>query len=200
MSTTTAPTPPVDHPVFRPGRVSRAIAAFSGTTGLAVKISLLALMTALAAWAAWVLADNGKWIAFAVLVVATLLILYLYLAPRAWTLPAKFLIPGTVFLLAFQVAPIVYTISVAFTNYSTGHILSKPDAIDTIKVNSLEPPPNGRQYTMAPAHDESGNLVLILRDDDSGRYFVGTEEGAKPLPARDVTAEAGGPITAAKIG
>src|SRR6185503_11826252 len=111
-----------------------AIAVFSGTTGLAVKIALLSLMTAFAAWAAWVLADDGKWIAFAVLVVATLLILYLYLVPRSWTLPAKFLIPGTVFLLAFQVAPILYTVSVAFTNFSTGHILSKPDAIDTIKV------------------------------------------------------------------
>jgi arabinogalactan oligomer/maltooligosaccharide transport system permease protein len=198
VTATSDPTQPVDRPLFKPGRIAQAIAAFSGTTGLAVKITLLALMSALAAWAAWVLADNGKWLAFVVLVASTALILYLYLAPRAWTLPAKFLIPGTVFLLAFQVVPIIYTVTVAFTNYSTGHILSKPDAIDTIKVNSLEPPPNGRQYTMAPARDESGNLVLILRDDESGRYFVGTEDGAKPLPASDVTAESGGPITAAK--
>jgi arabinogalactan oligomer/maltooligosaccharide transport system permease protein len=197
VTATTAPTP-AERPVFKPGRVSRAIAVFSGTTGLAVKIALLSLMTALAAWAAWVLADNDKWIAFVVLVASTLLILYLYLAPRSWTLPAKFLIPGTVFLLAFQVAPIIYTVTVAFTNYSTGHILSKDDAIATIKVNSLEPPPNGKQYTMAPARDENGDLVLILRDDESGRYFVGTTEGAKPLPKSAVTAEEGGPITAAK--
>jgi arabinogalactan oligomer / maltooligosaccharide transport system permease protein len=196
-TSSTAPTQ-ANTPVFRPGRIARAVAAFSGTTGLAVKITLLSLMTALAAWAAWVLADNGKWIAFVVLVLTTLLILYLYLAPRAWTLPAKFLIPGTVFLLAFQVAPILYTVSVAFTNYSTGHILSKDDAIATVKVNSLEPPPNGKQYTMAPARDGDGNLVLILRDDASGRYFVGTSEGAKPLPASKVTAEEGGPITAAE--
>jgi arabinogalactan oligomer/maltooligosaccharide transport system permease protein len=194
---TTAPTH-VEPPVFRAGLLARAIALFSGTAGLAVKVALLSLMSALAAWSAWVLADHGKWVAFVVLLAATAGILYLYLAPRSWTLPAKFLIPGTVFLLAFQVAPILYTVSVAFTNYSTGHVLSKNDAIDTIKVNSLEPPPNGKQYTMAPAHDESGNLVLILRDDATGRFYVGTEEGAKPLPAGAVTAEKGGPITGAK--
>jgi arabinogalactan oligomer / maltooligosaccharide transport system permease protein len=195
--TATAPAAPAEHPVFKPGRISRAIAAFSGTTGLTVKVALLSLMTALAAWAAWVLADNGKWIALAVLVASTLAILYLYLVPRAWTLPAKFLIPGTVFLLAFQVAPILYTVSVAFTNYSTGHILSKGSAIETIKVNSLEPPPNGKQYTMAPARSSDGKLVLLLRDDASGKFFTGTKDGLKPLAAADVKAEQGGPITGA---
>ena len=65
--------------------------------------------------------------------------------------------------------PILYTINVAFSNYSTGHILTKGQAIEAIKVNSLQPPANGRQFDMAPARDSSGKLVLILHDDDGGK-------------------------------
>ena len=62
-------------------------------------------------------------------------------------------IPGTLFLVGFQIVPIIYTIDVAFTNYSTGHILKKAEAIPQIQLTSLQPPANGKQYTMAPARD-----------------------------------------------
>ena len=107
---------------------TRLVAAFSGTRGLAVKVVLLALTNALAGWSASVLADKGRWIPLGVLVAATVGIDAIYLARRR-TVPLKFLVPGTIFLLAFQVAPIVYTVRVAFTNYSTGHILTKTQAI-----------------------------------------------------------------------
>ena len=84
------------------------------------------------------LVSHHRWPAVVVLIAATALIDYVYLAPRKWTLPAKFLIPGTVFLIGFQVIPILYTINVAFSNYSIGHILTKDEAIDAIKVNSLD--------------------------------------------------------------
>jgi arabinogalactan oligomer/maltooligosaccharide transport system permease protein len=199
VSATTAPTAGTPgQPVFRPGLLARAVAAFSGSTGLVVKIALLSVTNALAAWAMFVLIDHSKWIAVAVLVAATALLDLIYLLPRPWTLPAKFLAPGVVFLLAFQIAPILYTVSVAFSNYSTGHIGSKSEAIAAIEVNSLEPPPNGKQYTMAPARDADGKLVLILRDDASGKFFIGTNDGLEPIAAGDVTAEEGGPITSAK--
>ena len=66
-------------------------------------------------------------------------------------MPAKFLIPGTIFLIGFQMIPIIFTINVAFSNYSTGHILTKSQAIEAIKINSLQPPENGRQFDIAPA-------------------------------------------------
>jgi arabinogalactan oligomer/maltooligosaccharide transport system permease protein len=197
VSATTV-SPHAGPPAFRPGLVSRAIAVFSGTPGRVVKYVFLAVTTALAGWAAFVLADNGKWVSLALLVAATLVVDYLYLVPRQWTIPAKFLVPGTIFLVAFQIVPILYTVSVAFTNYSTGHVISKPDAIAAIEVNSLEPPANGKQYTMAPARDSGGKLVLLLRDDDNGRFFVGDRDGLKGLAASDVQAESGGPITGAE--
>ena len=45
--------------------------------------------------------------------------------------------PGTIFLLAFQVLPILYTFSVAFTNLGDGHRGSKEEAIAAIERESL---------------------------------------------------------------
>ena len=194
----TASTDPRLPASFRPGLVSRAIAAMSGGPGLAVKIALLSLTNALSAWAAVVLIGRSQWPALVVLAAATAVVDVVFLYPRAWTIPAKFLIPGTIFLIGFQIVPIAYTITVAFTNYSTGHVINKGDAIQAIKQNSLEPPPKGQQYTMAPARDTSGHLVLILRDDSSGAIFVGTKKGLTPLPKADVkiSRDTGQPIAA----
>jgi arabinogalactan oligomer / maltooligosaccharide transport system permease protein len=198
VSTATAPTPaPTDQP-FRPGLVARSIAVFSGTPGLVLKTTFLALTNALAAYAAFVLVDKSRWVALAVLVLATAAIDFVYLAPVSWTLPLKFLVPGTIFLLAFQLVPIVYTIEVALSNYSTGHISTKAEAIHQIKLNSLEAPANGKQYEMAPAHDASGKLVLILHEDASTNVFVGEKSGLTPLPQGDVKLDADGVPTAAK--
>jgi arabinogalactan oligomer/maltooligosaccharide transport system permease protein len=175
--------------------VPRLLAAFSGTVGVAVKLALLSLANALAAWAAYVLVDRRHWIALVVLAVATAGVDALYYGRR--TLPAKFLLPGTLFMICFQIVPIVYTVDVAFTNYSTGHILSKGDAISQIELTSLQVPANGKQYFMAPARNGDGDLVLILKDQVGGATFVGTEKGLTPLPQAAVTSNALG-ITSAK--
>jgi arabinogalactan oligomer/maltooligosaccharide transport system permease protein len=184
----TAPTPAAPPPApFKPGLVARSVAFFSGGPGLAIKYAILAVTNALAVWAAYVLIDNGKWISLFVLVAVTAVVDVVYLLPRSWTLPAKFMVPGTLFLLAFQLVPIAYTIEIAFSNYSTGHVIGKRDAIAAIQVNSLQPPANGRQYAMAPARSSSGDLVLLLRDDSSGAVYVGTKKGLEPLAKGDVT-------------
>ncbi len=183
---------------FHPGLIARVIAVFSGTVGFILKLILLALANALVAWAVYVLIDHHRWPALAIVVASTALIDWIYLVPHTWALPLKFLIPGTIFLIGFQVIPIIFTITIAFSNYSTGHILTKDQAISTIKVNSLEPPPNGRQFDMAPARDSSGKLVLVLHDEGSGKVYVGTEKGLTPLPKSAVTLNANGVPTSAK--
>jgi arabinogalactan oligomer / maltooligosaccharide transport system permease protein len=175
--------------------VPRLIAFFSGSVGVGVKLALLGMSNALAAWAAYVLIDRAHWIALGVLVATTAGIDALYFGRH--TLPAKFLLPGVLFLVCFQIVPIIYTIDVAFTNYSTGHILKKSSAITQIELTSLQPPANGKQYFMAPARNTDGDLVLVLKDQVSGATFVGTEKGLRPIAQSDVKANALG-ITAAK--
>jgi arabinogalactan oligomer/maltooligosaccharide transport system permease protein len=196
VSTTTAPSAGLPESVPAPAFVPRLISAFSGTTGYVVKIALLSATNALAVWAIYVLLTRQHWVAVAVLILATIAIDAIYLVPRA-PVPLKFLVPGTIFLIGFQVAPIVYTVEVAFTNYSTAHITTKSDAIRQIELTSLQPPANGKTYTMGVARDSAGKVVLILQDDATKKDFVGSPSGLKPLAAGAVKADESG-ITAVK--
>jgi arabinogalactan oligomer/maltooligosaccharide transport system permease protein len=192
VSSTAAPTPAPAAPAFKPSYLARGIAAFSGMPGFVVKIVFLCVVNALAIWAAAVLAGRHNWPAFAVLVLSTAMIDAIYLVPRRpGLIPLKFLVPGTIFLVAFQIAPILYTVNVAFTNYSTGHIIGKAAAITAIKQNSLQPAQSGTTYVMAPARDRSGKLVLILQDSTSGKTYVGTPKGLTPIPSAAVTVKDG---------
>lgn len=197
MSTSAVTSQAPAAPLLKPGLISRLIVAFSGTTGLAVKIAFLAVLNAVAIWAVGVLVGQDKWLAAGLLVASTLAIDAVYLVPKR-TLPAKFLLPGTVFLVAFSLIPILYTLNVGFTNWSTGHLLTKSEAIDGIKRNSLAAPADGRSYVMAPARNADGTLVLLLVDEVSGKPFVGTREGIEPLPPADVKIDEIGLISSAQ--
>jgi arabinogalactan oligomer/maltooligosaccharide transport system permease protein len=160
-----------------------------------VKIALLSIVNAVAVWSLTTLASRDKWVPVIVLAGATLAIDWIYLMRRA--VPLKFLIPGTIFLLGFQVIPVLYTVQVAFTNYSTGHILVKGEAIAGIQRNSLSQPTNGRTYTMAPARAADGKLVLVLADDTGGKTYVGTTDGIKPIPRSALHRNGDGAIVSA---
>ncbi|MGZ8708005.1 MAG: ABC transporter permease subunit [Gaiellaceae bacterium] len=171
---------------------SRLIATFSGPVGLAVKIALLSIVNAVAVWSLTTLASRDKWVPFIVLALTTIAIDWIYFMRRA--VPLKFLIPGTIFLLGFQVIPVLYTVEVAFTNYSTGHVLEKSEAITGIQGAALTQPENGRTYTMAPARDADGKLVLVLADDEGGKTYIGTKDGLEPIPRSAVKRNAEGGI------
>ena len=198
MSTTVAPEAPRRTAFAAWALPSRAAAALSGTPGLALKLLFLALVNAVAVWGGIVLAGDEKWVALGVLVAATVAIDAVYLSRRSF--PLKFLIPGTFFLLAFQVTPIVYNANIAFSNWSTGHILTKSEAIVGIQRNSLVESADGGAYAMAAARDESGKLVLVLVDEETSKAFLGTRDGLEELPAGVVRLDADGLIAGAPEG
>jgi ABC-type sugar transport system permease subunit len=198
---TSAPTTPdtkdqATTPVPRPSIVARLVALFSGPLGTAVKYVLLALSNALGIWAFASLVVNEKWLIAAAVAVGTIGIDVFYLLPGRRFIPAKFLVPGVIMLIVFQIVPIGYNAGIAFTNWSTGHNLTKEEAISAIEEASLVPPLDGRQFAMTPA--KKGNeLVLLLVSDTGGKPYVGTEDGVEPLSPADVTIE-NGAITQAK--
>jgi ABC-type sugar transport system permease subunit len=178
------------EPVPKPSLLARALGFFSGTVGLAIKLGLLAVVNALAIWALGVLLADEKWLAVLGIAVATLLIDVVYLVPDRRLVPLKFLVPGTIFLVAFVVIPILMNVNVAFTNWSTGHNLTKGEAIPAIQEQSLVPPADGKAYAMTPA-TRDGELVLLLVNEFDGGVYVGTEDGLASLPPGSVTIEAG---------
>jgi arabinogalactan oligomer/maltooligosaccharide transport system permease protein len=201
VSTTTASEAPRRRPAGTAAWAlpSRAVAAASGPVGLALKLAFLAIVNAIGLWAAIILAGEQKWVALVVLILATAAIDLVYLIPNR-LVPLKFLIPGTFFLLAFQIAPIIYNVNIAFTNWSTGHILTKDEAIAGIQRNSLAEAPDGGQYVMRPARAEDGSLVLILYDEEASAGFVGTKEGLEEAPAGAVELDENFEISSAPEG
>ncbi len=198
---TSAPTTPdttgrAATPVPRPSLVARLVTLFSGPLGIGVKYALLALSNALGIWAFASLVSNEKWLIAAAAAIGTIAIDLFYLLPGRRFIPAKFLVPGVLMLIVFQIVPIGYNVGIAFTNWSTGHNLTKDEAIASIQEASLVPPIDGRQFAMTPAK-QRGQLVLLLVDNAGVKAYVGTEDGLEELPPEAVTIE-NGAVTAAK--
>ncbi|WBL20738.1 ABC transporter permease subunit [Citricoccus sp. NR2] len=151
-----------------------------GMIGIVAKILLLGFVDAIAAFVLFQLAINGEWLVFAVSVIVTIGINWIYL--RRGGLPAKYLAPGILFLLLFQVFAMVFSTYIAFTNYGDGHNSSKEDAIDSIQLSALERVPDSPQYA-ATVLDDGGELALLVTDPD-GNVSVGTaEEPLEPVEA-----------------
>jgi arabinogalactan oligomer / maltooligosaccharide transport system permease protein len=157
------------------------------TGGTVAKLLLLAAVNGLAVYGIVPMIANGAWVALALVVIATAAINWVYLTKRAIAL--KYLVPGTVFLVVFQVYPVAYNAYIAFTNYGTGNILTKAQAIDGIERQSLFTPPDAIRYTAAAFTD--GEAYALLLTDPDGANFLGTDEGLREidLAAGDVTAD-----------
>ncbi len=160
-------------------------------TGLTVKIVLLGLVAAIAVWAAFPLVREHAWVALGVEVAVTAAIVYVYLSPRR--LPLKYLVPGTLFLVAFQVVPVLYTMSTAFSNFGDGHRGSKADAIVAIQTASVTQVAGATEYTLSVATKDDA-LVFLLAD-PQGKAFVGDANGLRPLDGATVS---GGKVTEAE--
>ena len=158
-----------------------------------MKIVVLGLALALAVYAGFPLAEAHAWGWLAVLAVVTAAIFAVYRSPRA--IPAKYLVPGVLFLLAFQIVPVLYTVATAFTNFGDGHRGAKADAIVAIESSSVQQVPGSTEYALSVALDDGGLRFLLLSSD--GSPFLGDRDGLHPLPKEDVTLSAGR-ITAAQ--
>ncbi|MBM2623690.1 ABC transporter permease subunit [Actinoplanes sp. LDG1-06] len=159
----------------------------SGRKGQLVKIPLLGLTVAIAIWAAFPLIDNEAWIGLAILVATTGGLVHLYSTPRH--IPLKYLAPGTILLLLFQVFPVLYTASTAFTNFGDGHRGSKQEAVVAIQTASVTRVPGSQQYALRIAttgDPATGPLVFLITDPVTKQVSVGDADGLKAIPDGDV--------------
>lgn len=138
------------------------ISRFGGTPALILKLLFLGVINGAAIWALPPLYLSQSWIMLLVLVAATLALDFFLLGKRF--VPAKYVIVGAILLTIFQIIPIIYTVSIAFTNYSTGHIGTREDAIAAIQRDSLSESEQSHYYSMLPLYAESENLVLALTE------------------------------------
>lgn len=154
----------------------------ASASGILAKILLLGVVTAIAIWLAIPLIAAEMWVPLVILVATTAAIYFVYLQP--WHIPIKYLVPGTIFLIAFQVVPVVYTGATAFTNFGDGHRGSKEDAAASIQRGSVQRVPDSPEFvlTIATTGDPvTGDLVFLLVDPATGEASIGTQEGLEPL-------------------
>ena len=150
------------------------------TTGWIIKIILLGLADALAVLGLIIAFNEEAWPYFGVLLVMLVALNVIYL-PRRYV-PMKYLLPGLFFLLCFGVYPVLYTAYTSFTNYGTGFVLSKDQAILQIQSQSIQQAEGSIAFDVTPLAGTARTFAGYgLFDPDTEQIFLGTEEGLEQL-------------------
>jgi arabinogalactan oligomer / maltooligosaccharide transport system permease protein len=155
------------------------------TLGLVAKLMVIAAFNGIGIFMLIRMASlDAPLYALGLTLLATLALNYIYLGKHK--LPLKYLIPGTLFLLVFQAWPFLYTFFIAFTNYSTGNILTQEQAIERIEQLSVAAAPDAPRFDAQPFAD-GDDLGLLLEGDE--QTFFGTEDGLVDLEDADAVVE-----------
>lgn len=134
--------------------------------GRAARIALLVLVVALdavtAVWA-WTMFTSGLWLLGAIVVIVVALLSVALLSARAAAL--RWLLPTLAFMLAFALAPIVYTGYVALTNYNGTHLLTQQQALSALERQTYVPK-SATAYSWAAYQGDDGTLAVFLAPAD----------------------------------
>ncbi|MGW6129839.1 ABC transporter permease subunit [Cellulomonas sp. NPDC055163] len=157
--------------------------------GFVVKLVLVALVDALGLYGVLAAAAVQSWGIVAFLVLALVAVNWVYFSRRM--LPGKYLVPGLLFLLVYQLFVMAYTGYVSFTNYGDGHNSTKADAISAIQVQTERRVEGSPTYpvTVLSRGEELGLGIV----DEDGDVRVGTPD--QPLETVDGAQADGDRIT-----
>ncbi|MDN4478774.1 ABC transporter permease subunit [Demequina lignilytica] len=148
---------------------ARQISGFG--VGFIVKLVLMMLVNALGVaiiMSAW---NAQAWNILAISVIFLIVADWVYFSKRM--LPLKYIYPGLVFLLVFQVFVMAYTAYVATTNYGAGHNVSQAQAVESALIQDERQVEGSPVYPIAVVRD-GDTLGFAIGDD--GTVSVGTEE------------------------
>jgi arabinogalactan oligomer/maltooligosaccharide transport system permease protein len=149
------------------------------SSGIVIRYALLALANALAVYALVILSGLGMWKGFVAVLVATAAIDIVYATKRF--VPLKYLMPGLILLLVYQIYVVFYTGAVALTNSSEFNQGSQDRAVNVILAQNERRVPESPQYRLTVL-DRRGELAFLVTDPE-GTVSVGTER--RPLDEVD---------------
>ncbi|HRQ38247.1 MAG TPA: ABC transporter permease subunit [Chloroflexota bacterium] len=128
-------------------------------SGLALRLLGLMIFDAGAFWMILTMWGDGYWQFAAVIAFITVLINYIWLRPEAY--PLRWMSPGLAFMILISVYPIIYTVYISFTNYGTGHLLPKVQAIEVLEQRRYLPE-SGLAYNFTLYQNANGDFALLL--------------------------------------
>jgi arabinogalactan oligomer/maltooligosaccharide transport system permease protein len=162
----------------QPASVGSGLRPQTGISGVVVKIILLGLVNAFGLFmvSQFFLVNQVGLAGVAILGLVVINVIYW----RRGGLAAKYLTPGLVFLLVFQVFVIIYTVIISFTNSGTGHNVSKDSAIESIINNSIVRVEDSPTYDVRVL-EQGGNLFLLATSPDGDFFLGGQDEPLKSV-------------------
>ncbi|HSG79921.1 MAG TPA: hypothetical protein VLD62_10105, partial [Acidimicrobiia bacterium] len=98
--------------------------------GFWVKVAGLSLLDAVVLAVVPSLLEQGATVALVSMLIGTAGVNYIFISPR--TSAFRWLVPGLVFLLLLMIWPIIFTVYVALTNWSTGNFITQEQAVERI--------------------------------------------------------------------
>jgi ABC-type sugar transport system permease subunit len=148
------------------------------TRALVLRLLGLAFIDAVALWFAYTLYGNGVGVAALILLAITAFVNWMFLSEKWY--PIRWLTPGLLMMILMVVYPLTYTVYIALTNYSNGHILTKEQVITQFEDQYYQPA-NAISFKWTAYRSPDGNFLLLLQD-PAGNAFTGTQQdGLKPL-------------------
>lgn len=140
------------------------------TTGnLLFRLLGLFIFDAGALWLGLNLLFDGYWPFAAIILVITILINVIWLRPEAY--PLRWMSPGLAFMILISVYPILYTVYISFTNFGTGNLLPKVQAIEVLEKRTFLPE-KGADYNTALYTNDAGEFALWLQPKDGAEGFL----------------------------
>ncbi len=125
------------------------------------------------------LLQDQSWFLGFFFTISACLIIYVYSISKK--IPGKYLLPGVLLLVLFQIYPAFYSGVVAFTNDSNGHQLSKEQAISAIVQDNLIPAEGVApfKYFVVEAHGKKSMQILFKYQ--NSHYWLGNSDSVKQI-------------------
>ncbi len=159
------------------GGTSRVSLAGGNIWGMLFRLLALAVIDAFAVWFISRLAMDQAWPFLIIFTLATLGINAAFLVEGLY--PFRWFSPGLALLLLMVLYPTLFTIYVAFTNYSDGHLLTKQQAVNIITREQFLPE-DATPYRWTAFRGSAGDYILWLVSEDGSQSFLATTDELYP--------------------
>jgi ABC-type sugar transport system permease subunit len=139
-----------------------------------IRLAGLAILDAVTLPLALNIYDDGNWFLAVAMVIATVVVNVINLLPQFW--PVRWMTPAFALLILLAVYPLIYTVYVAFTNYSALHFNTKDRVIERLETENqyMFRPSTSKNYLWMVFRNGDGDYALWLqnRDDATDVYFA----------------------------
>jgi len=139
-------------------------------SSVVLRLVAIALFWVGGSWLMFNMWLDGYWAIALTVLIITLITTIIWLRPEAY--PLRWMSPGLALMLLVSVYPIAYTFYISFTNFGTGHLLPKVQAIDILESRRYLPG-DAVQFPYVLYRNSASEYALVLQaEGEAGSEFV----------------------------